>query len=102
MAVSDDLNRLAAQDVVYLSRCIQGGQNSTSKQVFRGRLRQALTGNWVFNASIGQNGVVGFDLGMATEIWGSGESPAAGIQVNISTPILPSNPPLSEMITLRR
>jgi hypothetical protein len=100
MAVSDDLNRLAAQDIVYLSRFIQGGQNSASKQVFRGRLRQALSGNWVFNASIGQNGVVGFDLGPATEIWGSGESPAAGIQVNISTPILPSNPPFTEMITL--
>ena len=102
MAVSDDLNRLATQDLVYLSRSIQGGPNqiSSSKEVFRGRLRQALTGNWVFNASIGQNGVVGFDLGPATEMWGSGESPAAGLQVNISTPLLGGPAPLTEMITL--
>jgi hypothetical protein len=61
MALADDLNRLAAQDVVYLMRSFAGG----STEVFRGRLRQALNGNWVFNAFAGQNGVVGFDLGQA-------------------------------------
>ena len=86
MAVSDDLNRLAAKDVVYLSRTILlGGGGPT--EVFRGRLRQALNGNWVFNASTGQNGVVGFDLGHhpgRMSSWSSSESPTTGIQVFIS------------------
>ena len=99
MAVSDDLNRLAAQDVVYLSKLIAGGGNSTAREVFRGRLRQALNGNWVFNAFTGQNGVVGFDLGEVTANWSSGESPAAGIQVNISNTLV-SAPVVVEMITL--
>jgi hypothetical protein len=42
MAASDDLNRLAAQDVVYLSKYVWGGANSSAKEVFRGRLRQAI------------------------------------------------------------
>ena len=44
-----------------------------------------------------------FDLGAPTEMWGSGESPATGIQVNISTPLIPGSrtiPPLTEVITL--
>ena len=59
--------------------------------MFRGRLRQALNGNWVFNASTGQNGVVGFDLGppggAATSTganWSSSETPTTGVQVFIS------------------
>ena len=99
MAVADDLKQLAAQDIVYLSRVILGGGNSTASEVFRGRLRQALIGNWVFNAFTGQNGVVGFDLGGATGNWGSDESPAAGIQVNINN-ALSENPALVERITL--
>src|SRR5215469_2351462 len=87
MAVSDDLNRLAAQDVVYLTNSVPGG----ASEVYRGRLRQALNGNWVFNASTGQNGVVGFVLGNSMQMpaglianWSSSESPATGIQVSIS------------------
>jgi hypothetical protein len=85
MAVSDDMNRLAAEDVVYLTRTILlGGGGPT--EVFRGRLRQALNGNWVFNASTGQNGVVGFDLGHPGRMssWSSSESPTTGVQVFIS------------------
>ncbi len=55
-----------------------------STEVFRGRLRQALNGNWVFNASTGQNGVVGFMLGSSVNAtWSSSESPASGLQVTI-------------------
>ncbi len=88
MAVSDDLNRLAAQDVVYLTRTLSvgaGGQGNGSTEVFRGRLREALNGDWVFHASAGQNGVVGFMLGgVGQNSWGSSESPATGLQITIT------------------
>lgn len=83
MALNDDLSRLAAQDVVYLTRCIL---SDSLKEVFRGRLRQALNGNWVYNASTGQNGAVGFDLGPTGGSWSSSESPSTGIQISISYP----------------
>jgi len=93
MPVSDDLNRLAAEDVVYLTRSILlGGGGPT--EVFRGRLRQALNGNWVFNASTGQNGVVGFDLGHpgGMSSWSSSESPTTGVEVFISHEAPPGVP----------
>jgi hypothetical protein len=102
MALIDDLNRLAAQDVVYLSRTLLNGPT----EVLRGRLRQALNGNWVFNASTGQNGAVGFDLGPAGaggNQWSSSESPAGGIQVFISyspPPPMGGGPPFTENILL--
>ena len=100
MAVADDLNRLATQDVVYLSRSIFGVDGtSTARQVFRGRLRQALSGSWVFNAFTGQNGVVGFDLGVMMPNWNSVETPYAGIGVTI-TNTLSSTPSIFESITL--
>jgi hypothetical protein len=99
MAVADDVNRLAALDVVYLSRSILGSGNSTATQVFRGRLRQTLLSNWVFNAFTGQNGVVGFDLGGVTGNWSSSESPATGIQVMISNS-LSTTPAIVERIFL--
>jgi hypothetical protein len=115
MAVSDDLNRLAAEDVVYLTRTYPsttGFQRGASTEVFRGRLRQALNGDWVFNASTGQNGVVGFVLGSVGTSWNSSESPATGIQVTIRSdvilallplglaPLPPTNPILEEVIVL--
>ena len=99
MAVADDLNRLAAQDVVYLTR-FTVGQVFSAKEVFRGRLRQALNGDWVFNASTGQNGVVGFNLGQTGQNWSSSEAPASGIVVTIPNAILASPAALTEMITL--
>jgi hypothetical protein len=98
MAVSDDLRRLAAEDVVYLSRITGSGPS----EVFRGRLRQALDGSWVFNASMGQNGVVGFNLGQAGSPWSSFESPATGVQVSISYNVYspPGFMPLLENIFL--
>src|SRR5260370_18260148 len=87
MALNDDLNRLAAQDVVYLTRTSSapGVAATGSTQVFRGRLRQALNGDWVFNASTGQNGVVGFILGgVGQNSWNSSESPAAALQITIT------------------
>src|SRR5215472_11634561 len=100
MAVTDDPNRLAAQDVVYLSRVMLGGGNSSAREVFRGRLRQTLDASWVFILFIGQSGVVGFDLGGVTQNSTSSETPAGGIQVSISTPILSGDPALVEMINL--
>jgi hypothetical protein len=87
MALPDDLNKLAAQDVVYLTRRIMG---LGLTEVFRGRLRQALSGNWVFNASTGQNGVVGFVLGnVGQNLWNSAETPAGGIQIVITFQLAP-------------
>ena len=71
-------------------------------------MRQALNGNWVFNASTGQNGVVGFDLGgvgVPGTRWNSAESPATGIQVTIDYVVQPQDPlepgvGLTEHITL--
>jgi len=94
MALTDDLNKLAAQDVVYLTRTSTlivpglgaGPAVNGSTEVFRGRLRQALNGDWVFNASTGQNGVVGFILGAVggQSSWSSSESPATGLQITVT------------------
>jgi hypothetical protein len=88
MALTDDLNKLAAQDVIYLTRSFSAatGPAHSSTEVFRGRLRQALNGDWVFNASTGQNGVVGFVLGsVGQNSWTSSESPATGLQITIAS-----------------
>jgi hypothetical protein len=78
MASADEMRRLADEDVVYLSRWLSapelggvGGVGSFGNgktEVIQGRLRQALTGDWVFNVS-GPNGVVGLVLGQESG-WG--------------------------------
>jgi hypothetical protein len=109
VALTDDLNKLAAQDVVYLTRTFApmgggpGGRGST--EVLRGRLRQALNGDWVFNASTGQNGAVGFVLGSTGQgSWNSSESPASGLQVTITFNVfgvmVPTLQTLTEVIVL--
>ena len=97
MAVIDDVNRLAAQDVVYLAR-LSGGV----VEVFRGRLRQSLNGAWVFNASTGQNGVLGFVLGGVSSNWTSSEFPDSGLTIVINLILLsaPKLPTLTEQISL--
>jgi hypothetical protein len=85
VALTDDLNKLAAQDVVYVTRKVGNGPT----EVFRGRLRQALNGDWVFNASTGQNGVMGFILGGVSPSWNSSESPTTGLQITVSFPTNP-------------
>jgi hypothetical protein len=61
VAVNDDLTRLAAQPVLYLTRWLSFGQGMESHsmimQTLQGRLRQATDGTWVFQA-----GVVSFAL----------------------------------------
>jgi hypothetical protein len=100
MAVIDDLKQLAAEDVVYLTRRVTSPLGAgSSTEVYRGRVRQALSGDWVFNASTGQNGAVGFILGGVGLSWTSTESPAAGIQVTI-TNVLMMQPPLNETVIL--
>jgi hypothetical protein len=97
MAVDDDLNRLAQDAVVYLTRKQsstlpqgQGGaQNNPPAIVYRGRLRQALDGSWVFNTSVGTNGVAGITFSTATGTWGTQETPAGGIQVIASWVLIP-------------
>lgn len=104
MTVPDDMRRLAQEDVVYLTRLIdnpdQRGQVGVT-EVLRGRVRQALSGNWVFNSFLGQNGMVGIVLGQIGNSWSSVETPAAGIQVTIPT-VLINQPPqmLRELVVL--
>jgi hypothetical protein len=82
------------------SRTVAGfGHGPT--EVFRGRLRQALSGDWVFNASTGQNGVVGFMLGSVGSNWNSSESPATGLQITITFQLAATAPnPINEVIVL--
>jgi len=100
MAVIDDMKKLQDEDVVYLTRRFTGASggpptsfgiaaSGTSTEVWRGRVRQALSGDWIFNAFTGQNGVVGFVLGSVTNEWSSSESPAEGINITISTMLVP-------------
>jgi hypothetical protein len=91
VAVVDDLHKLAALDVVFLTRTF-AGTPGLPREVHRGRLHQALGGDWVFNASTGVNGVVGFMLGLVDNTWDSNETPDQGIVVTApypaGTPIL--------------
>lgn len=93
MALNDDLNRLAQDAVVYLTQqystpgsimAADGGQNNPPTVVYRGRLRQSLSGDWVFNTSVGTNGVAAIVLSTGTGSWYSNETPAGGIQVTAS------------------
>jgi hypothetical protein len=96
MATSDEMRRLAEHDVIYLSRRVTGGAMGGmmgvpgKTEVIQGRLRQALTGDWVFNVS-GQNGVVGLVLGQESG-WGWSETPAEGIRLQINSFIIPPTP----------
>jgi hypothetical protein len=81
MAVADDVKTLAAQDVLYLSHAqeyqvagLAGSPESPTPftTVYRGRLRQALNGDWVFNTSTGQNGTIEFLLG---PVWARYQQP---------------------------
>jgi hypothetical protein len=78
MAVADDLQKLAALDVCYLSAT---WVTRPPVMVLRGRLRETVEGDWVFSTSLGQSGVAGFELGTPTANWASSESPATGLQV---------------------
>lgn len=87
MAIADHLKSLAAENVVYLVRRM-GGWGDQQLEVFRGRLRQTVQGEWVFTTGTGQNGVVGLTLGqvqqgMGEQDWTSAETPDRGIEVTI-------------------
>lgn len=88
MTVNDDLGRLAAEPVVYLTYTpvapASGG--STLTVVYRGRLRQAVSGDWVFTTSTGANGVAGILLGLGLPSWTSSATPGSGVQVDASNP----------------
>jgi hypothetical protein len=118
MTVYDDLKRLAAEDVVYLtfSPAVQGpvvpplagegpaaaGAGSTVTFIYRGRLRQTVDGSWVFNSSTGVNGVAGIVLGQGQSSWTSSESPGSGIEVDASVTtgqILITNVVPGELVT---
>jgi hypothetical protein len=88
VTVNDDLGRLAAEPVVYLAYTpvAPGGTGSTLTVVYRGRIRQALSGDWVFTTSTGANGVVGILLGPGLPSWTSSETPGGGVQVDASNP----------------
>jgi hypothetical protein len=80
MAVLNDLQTLAAQDASYLSAPWGVGGITL---VLQGRLRQSVTGHWVFSTSLGQSGVVGLDLGTLNANWTSAETPATGLQIQV-------------------
>jgi hypothetical protein len=94
MATTDQMRRLADENVIYLSRRLSGGGAMAGlgvggpgkTEVIQGRLRQALTGDWVFNVS-GQNGVVGLVLGQESG-WAWSETPAQGIRLQITSSII--------------
>jgi hypothetical protein len=83
MAVIDDVRKLAELDVVYLTSAPPG---IFPQVVYRGRLHQALDGNWVFNTFTGPNGVMGLALGGVGAAWASQETPNQGIIVTIAYP----------------
>jgi hypothetical protein len=87
VAITDDLRSLEATDVLYLA--LQDAPRADGFRptlIYRGRLRQALSGNWVFDASTGANGVAAVILGTEGDTWTSSDSPAAGLQVTIEFP----------------
>jgi hypothetical protein len=100
LAVTDDLQRLSQQDVVYLMRFFECAGAPSTTEVLRGRVRQALDGTRVFNASIGQNGVVGVVLGAVDNSWGSSESPQYGLTVSITRNLNVPNVNFSEWVTI--
>lgn len=104
MAVADDLRKLAAEDVVYFTKTYATTGARPPTEVLRGRVRQAVNGEWIFVASVGVNGVVGVVLGTVSETWGSFESPVQGLNVTISTqlvaPFVQAPNGLTELITL--
>jgi hypothetical protein len=81
MAVIDDLKTLGEQEVVYLTKTLSG---SGLGEVYRGRLREAANGAWVFHAFTGANGLVGIDLGPLADTWASGEQPSGGVSVSVT------------------
>jgi hypothetical protein len=100
MAVVDDLNRLAAEDIVYLQYSLGG--EGPPMAAYRGRLRQSLNGEWVFVASADQSGVIGFVLGPIGSEWESSESPDEGITISLTRALAFSghNAALSEFVLL--
>jgi hypothetical protein len=80
-------HQLAQQDVVYLTQVLSSSGTGSSTTIFRGRLHQALSGNWVFNTSTGQNGVAGIDLGQPTANWTSSNTPVGGLLITITNPL---------------
>ena len=102
MAVPDDLKQLAQLDVAYLSTTVLAEPFGGPTIIYRGRLHQALSGNWVFNTSTGQNGVAGIVLGTPGGNWVSGEDPQSGLQITISYSFMVSGglPQPSEIYTL--
>lgn len=92
MAVSDDLKTLADQDVLYLTWTLTPVVEESLPNpgppppilVYRGRLRQAISGNWIFDSSTGASGATGLLLGQENISWVSSESPASGLEVTIA------------------
>jgi hypothetical protein len=100
MAVLDDAQQLATENVVYLTRKLSSvpPAGPGTVEVFRGRLRQASDGEWVFSAYTGQNGFVGLVLGAIDGRWSSGQQVPSGgtvvtVQSLIYNPLVdPANP----------
>ncbi len=95
MALNDDLKTLADEDVLYLTWTLNPVVEESLPDpgppspvlVYRGRLRQAISGNWIFDSSTGASGAAGLLLGTENISWTSAESPASGLQVTIVWPL---------------
>jgi hypothetical protein len=90
MAVQDDLKRLAAEDILYLSHSWSVSFTPPGPTAFwyRGRLRQASDGSWVFQTFTGEEGVYGITMGSVGNNWSSSESPTTGLVVTITNQYL--------------
>jgi hypothetical protein len=103
VAVLDDLRGMAAEDFVYLSRSIgetsamQMGTGDGFTSVYRGRIRQATDGGWVFSAFTGQNGLVGLVLGQIDQGWNSTPTTAGNATVTIIRPVMQFMDPSTQM-----
>jgi hypothetical protein len=86
MAVLDDLRRLAAEDIVYHSYSLSENSGVAGPTVFwyRGRLRQASDGSWVFQTFTGGEGAYGITMGGVGSNWSSSESPSSGLVITIT------------------
>jgi hypothetical protein len=98
MAVLDDVKRLAAEDFVFLSHSAvfrsPGGDAvaPAARFWYRGRLRQAGDGSWVFQPVTDTDGFFGIALGVVDGSWTSQESPGVGILINIIHQVLITTP----------
>src|SRR5438874_392131 len=100
MTVQDDLRRLSRLDSIYLGSKALNSMGPPVWSWYKGRIQQANDGNWIFR-SISQDGsVIGFQLGPLNPNWGSYETSAVGISVEIPIALQQTPPPAMANVAL--